>query len=176
MNRVLFLDIDGVLNPFGATRLRPRDLLIGERLAKQYRNPCYRHISSVTLWRVMHGWDLEAIRLLRRLCDEFTLSIVISSSWGLFHSLAELKALFALHGLGERVADKVTYGGSRKDDIEQYLRAHPTITIWLALDDLPLPPHFPDHAIMTRRAFDRKDYEQARILLQKQEQAVSPLS
>lgn len=168
MSRILFLDIDGVINPIPQrTRLRT-DVRLADRLAKQSGNNAYRRLPPSTLQLACHGWDQTAMKLLRMLCEEESLSIVISSSWGIFYSLKELKLLFALYEMDAYLVDITPYIGKRSENILSYVQTHPAIHAWISLDDLPMDHLFPNHAVTTHGCLQAQDVQKARELLKRQ--------
>ncbi|MFR9118101.1 MAG: HAD domain-containing protein [Merdibacter sp.] len=117
MSRILFLDIDGVLNPIPLRTFPRLDRTLPQRLARQSGNSDYLRISTTALQLAHESWDKESLALLRSLCEDYDLQIVISSSWGIFYSLKELRLLFALHDLAERIIAITPYVGKRSENI-----------------------------------------------------------
>ena len=168
MSRILFLDIDGVLNPIPLRTFPRLDRTLPQRLARQSGNSDYLRISTTALQLAQESWDKESLALLRSLCEDYDLQIVISSSWGIFYSLKELRLLFALHDLAERILAITPYVGKRSENILAYVQAHPTIEAWISLDDLPMEEHFPQHAVTTAGVLDEDAYARACAFLQRQ--------
>ena len=168
MKRVLFLDIDGVINPIPQKKFPRFDPHLQSRLAKEKGSDEFYHISFTALRLAYDCWDPVALRLLKELCDKYQLKIVISSSWGLFYSLKELQLLFSLYDLASYIIDTVPYVGKRSENIKHYLMEHPAIDVWISLDDLPMDSIFPRHAITTRSVFQEKDAKKAEMFLEKQ--------
>lgn len=116
--KVLFLDIDGVLN---------------------HQNTKDRVCGFV-------GLDPELIAIFNKIVDAVPdLKIVVSSTWrksvmpGVYHNFDELKALLAKRGLkGEiigRTPDFAHIGGHRGSEIGNWLVGHPEVTHYAILDD-----------------------------------------
>lgn len=111
--RVLFLDIDGVLN---STRtalalggiphdLRPED------------------VSKL---------DPVALALIRNLCRAAGLSVVVSSSWRILH---HWDAIGRALNLPTMDATPRCPTGFRGDEVRAWLAAHPEVRDWAAVDD-----------------------------------------
>jgi hypothetical protein len=107
---VLFLDFDGVLHPVGGTLPQQR---------------------------------MEKLPLLEALLREPGLQavgIVISSTWRLIHTPAQLRSMFA-PDLRRRVLgctpqlERHLTSQRRHEDIAAWLRLHPEVNEWVALDD-----------------------------------------
>jgi hypothetical protein len=109
--KVLFLDIDGVLNStrtcvaFGGY---PMEL---------------EHIGA---------FDQVAIRLLQRFCDSSGVQIVLSSAWRLYNTPDEVGS-----ALGLPIIDRTPYnnGRARGTEIQDWLDAHPEVEAYAIVDD-----------------------------------------
>ena len=108
--KILFLDIDGVLNSmrtsvaFGGfpTKLDPTG-----------------------------AFDQAAICMLQRLCDSSGVQIVLSSSWRETHAFEAVGEAFGLP-----IIDRTpSLRGSRGQEIAAWLDAHPAVQTWAILDD-----------------------------------------
>jgi hypothetical protein len=124
---ILFLDFDGVLHAAGG-------------------GPPRRH--------------LEKLPLLEALLREPGLSevgIVVSSTWRVIQTAAQLRCLFA-PDLRERVAgctpqlERHRTPYRRHEEIAAWLAAHPEVRDWVALDDdvRGFPPDAGAHAVFTQ--------------------------
>ena len=108
--KVLFLDIDGVLNSTRtctATGGYPHEL--------EHRG----------------GFDWIAIRLLQRLCDSSGVQIVLSSAWRLHHDFKDVAKAFDLP-----IIDRTpSLCGPRGKEIQHWLDAHPDVEVYAIVDD-----------------------------------------
>lgn len=109
--KILFLDIDGVLNSvrtavaFGGY---PMEL---------------HHLAA---------FDAAAIRLIQRLCDSAGVQVVLSSAWRKSHTAAEVgKAL----GLPIIDSTPCHTDGRRGGEIKAWLDAHPEVKAYAIIDD-----------------------------------------
>lgn len=135
--KILFLDIDGVLNSaafFG-----------GRKWSDQIDKFQMADVKDISTWEGM--LDPKALELL----DDFLMGagetfIVVSSSWREVHPVARLKQIFlgagALPGtskIAERIIDRTDVGRTRPAVIREWINrfAH-EIDTWAALDDMPL--------------------------------------
>lgn len=147
--RVLFLDIDGVIN--------------SERSCAAFDG--YPHDFSP---RDMGRFDPVALALVRKLCDTTDCSIVVSSTW---------RTTFTLHEIGCKLelpvmAATPDLGGdyARADEIAMWLRSHPEVTHYAIVDDLALDFDDPEHQarfVQTNDEFGLSlaNYRQLRRLL-----------
>lgn len=165
MSRIVFLDIDGVLNPVSLRSLPQLDPYLNQKIAKKSGNTAYLELSSSTLHLVCKCWDKEAVRLLDHFCREENMQIVISSSWGIFYSLAKLKLLFAIHKMDDLLIDTTPYIGRRHENILGYVHAHQEISAWVALDDLDMSHYLKNHCVTTKRVLQKEDIMKAKQLL-----------
>lgn len=114
MSRILFLDIDGVLNSvktsvaFGRW---PHDITPKE----------------------LSLFDTAAIALLQRLCDSAGIQIVLSSAWRLSHDFKAVGEAFGLPIIDRTPA----LPGPRGEEIAAWLAAHPEVTDYAIVDDDP---------------------------------------
>lgn len=110
--KVLFLDIDGVLNSQSSA------MALGG----------YPHSFD--------GYDLKrfdwvSVGLIRLLCGETKTSIVLSSSWRILHSVIEVA-----NGLDLPVIDKTpVLSGYRGTEIQDWLDRHPEVLHYAIVDD-----------------------------------------
>ena len=165
MSRILFLDIDGVLNPIPLRTFPRLDRTLPQRLARQSGNSDYLRISTTALQLAQESWDKESLALLRSLCEDYDLQIVISSSWGIFYSLAKLKLLFAIHKMDDLLIDTTPYIGRRHENILGYVHAHQEISAWVTLDDLDMSHYLKNHCVTTKRVLQKEDIMKANQLL-----------
>lgn len=120
--RVLFLDIDGVLN---STRT-------------SVAHGGYPHELTHT-----EAFDWVAIKLLQRLCDSSGIQVVLSSAWRLTHDHKDVAKAFDLP-----IIDRTpSLLGCRGDEIQHWLDNHVEVTNYAILDDDPdmlesQEPHF----------------------------------
>lgn len=93
------------------------------------------------------------------------MQIVISSSWGIFYSLAKLKLLFAIHKMDDLLIDTTPYIGRRHENILGYVHAHQEISAWVTLDDLDMSHYLKNHCVTTKRVLQKEDIMKAKQLL-----------
>lgn len=150
MKRVLFLDIDGVLNSFrwmerADTASAPASPEAAERIA---RAAGYLHLPPEELARDLQRLDPEAVARVARLARETDTDIVISSSWRAVIDYRGLEELFTriTDWPRGRIRDQtpmldMLFGRGR--EIDAWLKANPCRK-YVILDDLP-PEAFPGH-------------------------------
>ncbi len=111
--KVLFLDIDGVLN---STRTN----------IANGGYPMELHHTA--------AFDWTSIKLIQRLCDTGGIQVVLSSAWRLWNTPAEVSKAFGLPII-DRTGGGA--GGLRGDEIQAWLDEHPEVTHYAILDDTP---------------------------------------
>lgn len=121
--KIIFLDIDGVLNHISFSIYR-------NRLSEKYNSP-------------FDYLDMEPIacsNLQLLLEADSQIRIVISSSWRKFHSLDDLRRMLTEQKIdGSRVIDKTPsnkeHGLMRGHEIQTWLNEHPEIKDYAIIDD-----------------------------------------
>jgi hypothetical protein len=114
--KVLFLDIDGVLNSY-------RSCYAFNGFPHSFTGKC------------RDKFDWTAVALVRNLCEETGASIVLSSSWRIGRVVHE-----CANGLDLPIFDFTPriagYDGKvRGDEIDAWLKAHPEVTQYAIVDD-----------------------------------------
>lgn len=127
--RVVFLDIDGVLQPTSRQKRFDHDLdALRENLAERYGAE-YREVNPYDLGAVVHDWNAGAVARLRALCEDHGAKIVVSSDWRHQRSVAQLQALFRLHDLHHLIVDRTSDPHNaphyRAGEVKEYLDTHP---------------------------------------------------
>lgn len=150
--KVLFLDIDGVLN--------------SRKWYEANKQPI--NFESGIMYRSAVELDPAACALVNELCESEGLSIVISSSWRVIHTKGEIVDMFASRGLFAPVIDFTPRlrSGFRGQEVAEWLYDHPVCTHHVILDDDPdFYPNQPlvrtDNAV----GITTKDIEKAKELL-----------
>lgn len=110
--KVIFLDVDGVLNS-------------DSYIEKQLNNPNKGIESEI---------DVATIKLLKKAIDATNARIVLASSWRRVRKCEALEKLFMQYGI--LLKEKTPYiHGERGLEIKQYLKEHENIDQYLILDD-----------------------------------------
>lgn len=110
MIKVLFLDIDGVLN--------------STKTAVAFGG--YPHELNQ-----LGAFDIAAIRLLQRLCDSAGVQIVLSSAWRTTHAFKDVGEAFGLP-----IIDRTpSLLGQRGTEIAAWLARHPEVERYAIVDD-----------------------------------------
>jgi hypothetical protein len=190
VEKVVFLDIDGVLQPDNA-RIHVTDDKF--KLKKFYSdlyklfNVDYSIYSDMDVMTVYYLWDKDSIANLTKLLDLTGAKIVLSSSWRIF-PMSKMRDLFKIHGLDKYYvdntmredfryieqlrADCVEYKNFYVDrviEILEYLKKYPNIRNYVAIDDMNLIPGLENHFIRTNQVLTPKLTAQAIEILNSEE-------
>lgn len=138
-HKVLFLNINGVLQPGGSQKRFAYDL---DALKKYFVgiDKRYESIDKYDLGAVYFDWDLTSVALLKALLEETGTNIIISGEWNRSKNLSQIKLLFAIHGLDKYIEDynpiteeeRDTY--DKKEAINKYLATH-KVDYYAVVDD-----------------------------------------
>lgn len=154
IEKALFLDIEGVIHPFTqyglkyVNRNKIMELLF-KKLEKKF-GVDYRKFNRYDVATAYYDWDKDAVKEIKRILDATGAKIVVSSSWRCCPSGDYLPFLLRMHNL-----QKYLYGYvpvieyNRPVEILEYLKMHPHIKKWVAVDDKDLTVCFPNNAVVT---------------------------
>ena len=149
--KVIFLDFDGVMclaPQWGGRETKEMKFL------KQFPGTPDKDIPA---WIKLDNFDFKATKVLNSILLHHDVEIVVSSDWKLFASLEQLQEMFVKYGVIKSPIDVtpsfLKYNskfGFSKDDLEQnrvseikyWLKDHPEVTHWVAVDDLDLGEKF----------------------------------
>ncbi len=167
MNTILFLDIDGVINPHNYASYPQENKLQPYIFSLLKRNPNIRRLPSFTVDQVAHFFDRQACLFIQKLIKEFNCKLVISSSWRCVFNNQQLKAVLDLQDLGFAFMDTTDTLSSRPAEIKDYIYKH-SIERYLVIDDFNMESSFHEHFILTKNLFTEANYQAARKALKDQ--------
>jgi hypothetical protein len=82
------------------------------------------------------NWNYSSIEIYNRICEEFDLKPVITSTWRTNHSIKELQRVFDYWGVDTPIYDytPILYSEPRGIEIDTWLRENPC-NKWVVIDD-----------------------------------------
>ena len=165
--KVVFLDIDGVLQPDTQYRFQ-HDL---DQLKQDHIliNPEFETIDKYDLGAVVHDWVPNSVQLLTQLLEDTGAKIVISSAWRTGKTVRYLQLLFSVYNLDVYVVGKTPELRYRGDEIAAYLQENPEIDQYVIIDDVAytLQDRFPHHFVHCERRFIEENFILASEILMK---------
>ena len=102
-------------------------------------NVIFTDIDGVLFNLTSNCWNKTAINLYNKICIEFNLRVVISSTWRTNHSIYELQNIFIQNGIEVEIYDYtpiIKFDG-RGSEIEEWLRNN-QVDNFIILDDCTL--------------------------------------
>jgi hypothetical protein len=149
--KVMFLDFDGVMclvDQWGGREKKEMKFL------KEFPGTPYEQIPA---WIKLDNFDFKATKVLNSILLHYDVEIVVSSDWKLFASLEQLQEMFDKYGVIKSPIDVtptiVKYESKsqftkselvdyRVSEIKTWLKDHPEVTHWVAIDDMDLGEKF----------------------------------
>ena len=170
--KVLFLDIDGVLQPTTNQYRFDHDMdALKEQLAKEYNEPAYLELDKYDVAAVYYDWDKNAVEELRILLEETGAEIVLSSDWRGSKNLEQMRLLFRIHDLDGYLTEllpRIKEFSDKPDDIPAYLEEHTDLYYYCVIDDRFMGDLFPGRFVYVGygyRALDRQLREATATIL-----------
>ena len=156
--KVLFLDIDGILQPTdhsthgGRFKLSLEERTVfSAKIADEAGIDHLRNLDPMDVAAVYLDWEKKAVENLKKIlnCSKGPIEIVLSSGWRETRSFEDMKALFAIHGLDEYLTDMCPNDNfcSKERAVKLYLEQHPDLINYVVLDDENLLAYLPGHTV-----------------------------
>lgn len=169
---VVFLDIDGVLQPYDAECrfLVSNESLIDELSAKY--NTDYHQYSPYDIYAVYYDWEETAISRLKHILDETKSKIIISSDWRSEKFPNKMRDLLKIQGLDKYwyadniiINDYIILPKRRALEINDSLNKYP-INKYVIIDDMiGLSDYFKENTVQTKNYMTLNDMKESiRIL------------
>ena len=148
--KVIFLDNDGVMCL--STEWGGR----GKKKSK-YLKEFPGTEDTLPAWVKMDNFNDKAVKILNSILEQTGAEIVVSSDWKLYCTLDELKEMFTEYGVIKQPIDitpniplkydknyytKGELAEYRVMEIKKWMKEHPEVTQWVAVDDLDLGEKF----------------------------------
>jgi len=144
--KVIFLDHDGVicLSDNWGSRFKKQ---------KKVRTKLTQSVKELPVDARFDNFDKKAINVLNEILEQTGAEIVVSSDWKFWCSVKEMGDYYEKQGIIKRPidfttnmidGDKVTWfrnwdlEGTRSVKIQEWLKEHPEVTHWVAIDDLDM--------------------------------------
>lgn len=145
--KVIFLDFDGVVSLSTEWGGRKNKKL---KYLKEFPGSIENDMPGFIK---MDNFNDKAVKILNSILEETGSEIVVSSDWKLYCTLEELQEMFLKYGVIKSPIDttpnvelkydkqyytKEELAQHRMSEIKSWLKDHPEVTHWVAVDDLDL--------------------------------------
>ena len=155
---IVFLDIDGVLQPEESMNRFYSDRSIIDKLSKKY-NIDYSEYNYWDVVAVYYDWDEQAVSRLKYILDKTGSKIIISSDWRKKEFPNKMRDLLTIQGLNKYYfCDNIIWEGDkltsvhdiRRNEINDSLNRY-DISNFVILDDMvELMTYFPNNTVITK--------------------------
>ena len=163
MSKVIFLDIDGVLQPYGSSKCFQYGI---ERAVQDAiidtGDTSYEYMDPYDVAAAKCDWQPTAIENLRHLVEKTGAVIVMESDWRIYNDLNEMRLLFKIWDLDQYVEDSLPKG-DKQDVIDAYIACNPEVEEWVVIDDIDLG--YKERQVITRNHMTEEDAAQALAVL-----------
>ncbi|MDR2578385.1 MAG: hypothetical protein LBC70_06200 [Chitinispirillales bacterium] len=168
IEKALFLDIDGVIQQPSSQRRFDyvNDEAVMDQLYKELEdkfNVNYREFDKYDVTATYYDWNKGAVEEIRRILDVTGAKIVVSSDWRIGRMGFYLPFLLRIHdfqkylhgytpiyhgyGSGPKRPEYENISRTRSVEILEYIRAHPHIKKWVAVDDINMSKDIPENFV-----------------------------
>ena len=136
MKKVIFLDIDGVVQPYASMNQRGNQdaVALRKRLAV-HLNPEIAALPAPTVRAVYEDWHKPSLEHLLTLLRRHEAVIIISSSWRECETLHTLRTIFSIQGLDSYIAGTTPIMEHRVTEVSAFLAQNPSIEQIVIFDD-----------------------------------------
>lgn len=157
LNNIIFLDIDGVLQPYNNDNRFNHNLdKLQTYLSEKFKDEIYLNMDKFDLGACYYDWNEISIDIIKELLNRTNSQLVIHSGWKESLTKDEIRALFKIKNLNNYILDVVDKGDKIKA-IKKYIETH-SIDNYLIIDDSNFINDFGKNFYQTKDFIKEKDY------------------
>ena len=174
---IVFLDIDGVLQPYDSENrfyeINRKTKELVDLLSQKYQID-YTKYSVYDILAVYYDWDESAVARLKNVLDKTTSKIIITSDWRSIKLPNKMHDLLAIKGLdnywlcdNDIICDEASLVKKRVMEINNSLKKY-EIDNYVVLDDMKgLKEYFPNNSVITYDYMNNRDMDNCIKILSK---------
>lgn len=165
MNALIFIELDGTVNPGVYLQTYQVDWKLNKKLAKQFNDPNIRDINFFFVNRAWNAFNKKSADLLKDLCDQYDAKIVVNFSWCM-QDTAHIKSLLKFVDLQDYVLNEEVMGKNPVQMIHECLEKYQVDRFLVLTREFHICHMFKHNSIQTFKLFTKENYETAVKILE----------
>jgi hypothetical protein len=167
LKALIFIELDGMVNPGVYFQTYEVDWKLNKTLAKQFNDPLIKDINFFFVNRAWHAFNQKSADYLKDLCEKYDAKIVVNFSWCMLDT-AHIKSLLRFVDLQDYVLDEEVKGKSPVQMIHECLAKYNIDNYLVLTREFHITHMFKNNSIQTFKLFTKEDYNKAVEILERE--------